>query len=197
MTQTEKMAAIENVADPKIIADGKIMAELNIMANPKILADEEIPAAREKSLQALKSPRPWKSRRNWKSKRPAYCLGSAEPPTADFSLVPLMSTFCSSMMWWILHVVSKWGLVSWCPAFMGRFSPVLYRCLYQPAMPRNGPNPRSNQKSGFRLKFHWFLSNHKNSISAYKCPNTEPKNRFFYIIIAAVQYQLSYSWPPN
>ncbi len=57
-----------------------------------------------KSLRALKSPRlvkyprPWKSRRDWKSKRPPYCLGSAESPTADFSLVPLMSTFFSSLM---------------------------------------------------------------------------------------------------
>jgi hypothetical protein len=58
----------------------------------------------EKSLRALKSPRLVKntrlkkSRRNWKSKRPAYCLGSAESRTADFSLVPLMSTFFSSLM---------------------------------------------------------------------------------------------------
>ncbi len=63
-----------------------------------------------KSLRALKSPRLvkysrlWKYWRNWKSRRPAYCLGSAESPTADFSLVPLMSTFSSSLMWWILQV---------------------------------------------------------------------------------------------
>ncbi len=56
------------------------------------------------SLQALKSPclvrNPclWKYWRDWKSKRPAYCLGSAESPTADYSLVPLMSTFSSSLM---------------------------------------------------------------------------------------------------
>ena len=42
IAQTEKMAAIENVADPKIMADVKIMVD------PKILADDEIPAAREK-----------------------------------------------------------------------------------------------------------------------------------------------------
>jgi hypothetical protein len=91
-----------------------------------------------KSSRALKSPRlvkywrSWKSRRNWKSRRPAYCLGSAESPIADFSLVPLMSTFCSSLMWWISHVVSKWGGSSGCPAFMGGLSPVLYR-LFVPA----------------------------------------------------------------
>jgi hypothetical protein len=32
------MAAVENVADPKIIADGKIMAEVKITADSKILA---------------------------------------------------------------------------------------------------------------------------------------------------------------
>jgi hypothetical protein len=46
--QTEKMAGIENVVDPKIIAYGKIMEEVKIMAGPKILEDDEIPAAREK-----------------------------------------------------------------------------------------------------------------------------------------------------
>jgi hypothetical protein len=57
-----------------------------------------------KSFLALKSPRlvkyqrSQKSWRNWKSWQPAYCLGSVESPTADFSLVPLMSTFSSSLM---------------------------------------------------------------------------------------------------
>jgi hypothetical protein len=56
------------------------------------------------SLRALKSPRLVKNQclqkswRNWKSMRPAYCLGLAESPTADFSLVPLMSVFSSSLM---------------------------------------------------------------------------------------------------
>jgi hypothetical protein len=49
--QMEKMAAIENVADPKIIADGKIMANVKIMVDPKILADGGIPAAREKQAE--------------------------------------------------------------------------------------------------------------------------------------------------
>ena len=55
-----------------------------------------------KSLRTLKSPRLvkyqrlWKYWRNWKSRRPAYCLGLAESPTNDFSLVPLISTFFSS-----------------------------------------------------------------------------------------------------
>ncbi len=59
-----------------------------------------------KSLRLVKYQRLQKSWRNWKSRGPAYCSGSAESPTADFSLVPLMSMFSSSLMWWISHVVS-------------------------------------------------------------------------------------------
>jgi hypothetical protein len=66
-------------------ADGKILAARENQADGKILA-------------ALKSLRLVKYRWSWKSRQPVYCLGSAESPTADFSLVPLMSTFCSSMM---------------------------------------------------------------------------------------------------
>jgi hypothetical protein len=58
----------------------------------------------EKVRRTIESSRALKSRRlvsveilaDCNSKRPAYCLGSAESPTADFSLVPLMSTFSSS-----------------------------------------------------------------------------------------------------
>jgi hypothetical protein len=45
-----------------------------------------------KSLCLVKNPHLWKCWRNWKSRRPAYCLGLAESPTADFSLVWLMSS---------------------------------------------------------------------------------------------------------
>ncbi len=88
-----------------------------------------------KSFLALKSPRlvkyqrSQKSWRNWKSWQPAYCLGSVESPTADFSQVPLMSTFSSSLMWWISHVVSKWGGSSCHNAFMGGLSPYCTSCL--------------------------------------------------------------------
>ncbi len=116
-----------------------------------------------KIMQIVKSLQALKSLRSWKCRRPVYCLGSAESPTADFSLVSLMSTFCSSLMWWILHVVSKWREGSGCPAFMADPVPYCTGCLYRPAMPRNGLNPRGNQKSGFCLEFHWFLSNHNNS----------------------------------
>ncbi len=53
-----------------------------------------------KSLRLLKSLRLVKYQQEklvarW---RTPYCLGSAESPTADFSLVPLMSMFSSSLM---------------------------------------------------------------------------------------------------
>ncbi len=69
----------------------------------EILALQKIRRTIE-SLRALKSPHLAKNprlkknpllkknRRDWKSRRPAYCLGSAESPTADFFLVWLMSS---------------------------------------------------------------------------------------------------------
>jgi hypothetical protein len=43
------------------------------------------------SLRALKSLRLAKNQRDWKNRLPAYCLGSAESPAADFLLVWLKS----------------------------------------------------------------------------------------------------------
>ncbi len=45
-----------------------------------------------KNLCLKKNPRLKKNRQDWKSRGPAYCLGSAESPAADFSLVWLMSS---------------------------------------------------------------------------------------------------------
>jgi hypothetical protein len=45
-----------------------------------------------KSLRLVNNPRLKKNRRDWKSRRPAYSLGSAESPAADFFLVWLMSS---------------------------------------------------------------------------------------------------------
>ncbi len=132
----KSLAATENQADGRILAaaenqaDGKILAA-KIKRMVKSFRPEKIRRTIE-SLRALKSPhlvinpRLWKYWRDWKSKRPTCCLGSAESPTANFSLVPLMTTFSSSFMWWISHVVSKWGGSYCCPAFMGGLSPVLY-----------------------------------------------------------------------
>jgi hypothetical protein len=87
------LAASKNQADCKILvanekqADCKIFAASESQPDGKILAGVEIPAL-------VKYQRSW-SWQNWKSRRPAYCLGSVESPTADFSLVPLLSTFSS------------------------------------------------------------------------------------------------------
>ena len=97
IAQTEKMGAIENVADPKIIADGKIMAEVKIMAHPKILANDEIPAAREKQVDG-KIPASMEMLAELEKQAARLLFRFGESPTADFSLVPLMSTFCSSLM---------------------------------------------------------------------------------------------------
>ncbi len=59
-------------------------------------------------------------------------------------------------------------------------------CLYRPTMPGNGSISRSNQKSSFRLKFHRFLSNHKNPNSANKCPITEPKKRTCSLLLSNI-----------
>jgi hypothetical protein len=96
----EKMAAIENVADPKIIADGKIMAD------PKILADDEIPAAREKQADGkilagveISAPGeiPAAMEKPAELEKQAACLLFRLGGISNcyFSLVPLMSTFLS------------------------------------------------------------------------------------------------------
>jgi hypothetical protein len=91
------LAASKNQADCKILAaaenqaDGKILAARENQADDRILAGVEIPVPGEK-------PCLWKYWRDWKSRRPAYCLGSAESPTADFSLVPLMRTLSSVIL---------------------------------------------------------------------------------------------------
>ena len=59
------------------------MKSLRLEKN-RILAGVEIPVPGEKPGFVEN----W----NWKSRRPAYCLGSAESPAADFFLVWLMSS---------------------------------------------------------------------------------------------------------
>jgi hypothetical protein len=65
---------------PKILGDGEIYAATEkqavgkILAGVEISAPDKIPAAIEKPAEA-------------ESKGPAYCLGSAESPAADFLLV--------------------------------------------------------------------------------------------------------------
>ncbi len=118
---------VKSLRPMKIRRMVKSLQLLKIKWMVKSLRPEKIRQMME-SLRSLKSPRlmkneclqkswrDWKSRRNWKSRQPAYS------PTADFSLVPLMSTFSSSLIWWISHVVSKWGGSTCHPAFMGELS---------------------------------------------------------------------------
>ncbi len=116
----------------------------------KIIASTENRRTIE-SLRALKSPRLVKNQRDWKSRRPAYCLGSAESPAADFLLVWLKSSHSDprrcdeSLMQSPSEETAQAALLLWANSL-----PYCTGCLYRPAM----PNPRSNQKTGGRLKFH-------------------------------------------
>jgi hypothetical protein len=55
-------------------------------------ADLQNPGALQKNRQTIESLRALKSPRLVKNQRPAYCLGSAESPVADFRLVWLKSS---------------------------------------------------------------------------------------------------------
>jgi hypothetical protein len=165
-----------------------------------------------KSSRALKSPRQVKYPRPWKNpveeklaglEKPAglekqaaaYCLGSAESPAADSFLVWLMSSRSAprrcddSRMQSPSKDKAQAALLLWANSL-----PYCTGCLYRPAMPRNGRNSGGNQKFGGRLKFHYFLSDHKNSNSASKCPITAEN---LYMITIAVQYQLPHSRPSD
>jgi hypothetical protein len=169
---TEKMAATENAADPKIIADGKIIADVKIKAGPKILVDGEIHAATEKQADckilaaveisvpgeipaAMKKPAFEEKPAGLEKQAAAYCLGLAESPAADFLLVWLKSSRSDprrcdvSLMQSPSEDKTQAALLLWADPL-----PYCTGCLYRPAMPRNGQNPRGNQNLGGRLKFH-------------------------------------------
>ena len=112
-----------------------------------------------KSPRLVKNPRLKKNRRDWKSRQPAYCLGSAESPAADFFLVWLKSSRSDPRRceWCPSHAVPKGGEGSGCPAFMGGLSPILYRLL----VPAHHAKIHAEiQKLGGCLNFHLFLPNH-------------------------------------
>jgi hypothetical protein len=106
----------------------------------------------------VKYQRPWKYWRSRKSRRicwrTPYCLDSAESAAADFSLVPLMSTFSSLLMLNCVHVVSKSGMSPPCPAFMGGLSSVPCRLLVPARHAQKWSKTRRRQKLGVSLKFH-------------------------------------------
>jgi hypothetical protein len=99
------------------------------------------------SLRALKSPRLVKNQRDWKSWRPAYCLGSAESPAADFLLVWLKSSRSDpcrcdvSLMQSPSEETAQAALLLWADSL-----PYLTGCVYRPPC----QNPRGNQKLGDR-----------------------------------------------
>ena len=110
-------------------------------------ADLQNPGALQKnrqtieSLQALKSPclvknpRLQKNRLDWKSWRPAYCLGSAESPAADFLLVWLKSSRSDprrcvvSLMQSPSKEAAQAALLLWADSL-----PYCTGCLYRPDM---------------------------------------------------------------
>jgi hypothetical protein len=87
------------------------------------------------SLRALKSPRLVKNQRDWKSWRPAYCLGSAESPAADFLLVWLKSSRSDpcrcvvSLMQSPSEETAQAALLLWADS-----PPYCTSCLYRPDM---------------------------------------------------------------
>jgi hypothetical protein len=85
----EKSLLLLKIRRKEILAFAKNQADWEILAFAENQADDKILAPGEKPTFVEKLA-------NWKSRRPAYCLGSAESPAADFSLVWLMSTFRSS-----------------------------------------------------------------------------------------------------
>jgi len=186
----EILALAKNQADWEILAFAKNQADWEILAFTENQADLRNPCVYRKtggfekslrlqknrrtieSLQALKSPRLVKNprlkknHRNWKSRRPAYCLGSAESPAADFFLVWLMSSRsivpaactgppCQEMAQ--IHAATKSQASAW-----------------------NSTN--SCQITKFLTRLISVLSLSRKNV---------------YMITVAVQYQLSYSRPPN
>jgi hypothetical protein len=173
----EILAFVENQADWEILAFTKNQADL---WNPcvyrksgrfvKSLRLQKIRQTIE-SLRVLKSPRlvkdpclkknprRKKNQRDWENRRPAYCSGSAESPTADFSLVWLMSSRSDpprcdySRMQSPSEEKAQAALLLWAALLS-----YCTGCLYRPAMPGNGSISCGNQKLSFRLKFHRFLS---------------------------------------
>ncbi len=104
------LATRENQADGKILAARENQADGKILAGVEILAPGEIPT----SVEIL---------------QPAYCLSSGRISNCWLLPGPADEYVSSSLMWWITHVVSKWGVSSSHLAFMGGLSPVLYRLL--------------------------------------------------------------------
>ncbi len=153
-------------------------------------------------MQALKSPRLVKNlrlkknRRDWKSMRPAYFLGSAESPAADFFLVWLMSSRSDprrcdeSRMQSPCEEKAQAALLLW--AALSSIVPAA--CT--------GPPCQEMAQIYAATKSQAPAWNSTNSCQITKFL-TRPisvlslSRKNVYMITVAVQYQLSYSRPPN
>ncbi len=126
-----------------------------------------------KSPRLVKNPRLKKIRRDWKSRRPAYCLGSAKSPAADFSLVWLMSSRSDprrcdeSRMQSPSEEKAQAALLLW--AALSRIVPAV--CTGPPCQ------EMAQIHAATKSQASTWNSNHKILNSAYKRPITEPKKR--------------------
>ena len=103
----------------------KIAASTEKQADDRILAGVEIPAPGE-------NLRLKKNMQDWKSRRPAYCLGLAESPAADFLLVWLKSSRSDPRRCDDSRMQSQVMIRLRLPCFYGWPFTVLYR-LFVPA----------------------------------------------------------------
>jgi hypothetical protein len=108
--------------------------------------------ADNRSLRALKFPRLVKNQRDWKSWRPAYCLGLAESPAADFLLVWLKSSRSDprrcvvSLMQSPSEKTAQAALLLWADSL-----PYCTGCLYRPTMPKSTRQPKTRRPLEFSL----------------------------------------------
>ncbi len=120
----------------------KILASTETQADDRILAGVEIPA-------------PGKKPAGLEKQAACLLLGSAESPAADFLLVWLKSSRSDprrcdvSLIQSSSEETAQAALLLWANSL-----PYCSGCLYRSAMPRNGQNPRGNQNSGGRFKYH-------------------------------------------
>ncbi len=78
-TMAEIMKKEVDVKESEIISTGEDTCFVTSFGLFSLKNDVKVPTGNMK-----------KNQRDWKNRRPAYCLGSAESPAADFSLVWLM-----------------------------------------------------------------------------------------------------------
>ena len=157
-------------------------------ADDRILAGIEIPAFEEKPASEEKPA-------DWKSRRPAYCLDSAESPAAYFFLVWLISSRSDprrcdeSRMQSPSEEKAQAALLLWAalssivPACTG--PPCQEMAQIHAATKSQAPawnSTNSCQITKFLTRLISVLSLSRKNI---------------YMITVAVQYQLSYSRPPN